>query len=96
SQNAFSSRLGHLGFNINTILTPDILHDFELGVWKSLFIHLLRLVEYHSPEYLHELDRRYRVIPVFGSDTIRKFSKNVSNLKQLAARNYENLLQVCV
>ncbi|KAI0308698.1 hypothetical protein OF83DRAFT_1191943, partial [Amylostereum chailletii] len=96
TENVFSSRLGHLGFNINSILTPDILHDFELGVWKSLFVHLLRLVEYHGPNRLHELDRRYRAIPIFGSNTIRKFSKNVSDLKQLAARDYEDLLQCAI
>ena len=36
----------------------------------------------------------YRKIPTFGSDTIRRFTTNVSELKKLAARNFEDLLQV--
>ena len=33
-------------------------------------------------------------MPTFGRDSIRKFSNNVSELKKLGARDYENLLQV--
>lgn len=41
------------------MLVVDILHEFELGVWKALFIHLLRILEAINPALLHELDRRY-------------------------------------
>jgi hypothetical protein len=41
------------------MLVVDILHEFELGVWKALFIHLLRMLEAISPTLLHELDQRY-------------------------------------
>ena len=37
---------------------------------------------------------RFRQIPTFGRDSIRRFSNHVSELKKLAARDYENLLQV--
>ena len=37
---------------------------------------------------------RYRDIPTFGRDTIRKFVKNVSGMSKLAARDFEDLLQV--
>ena len=33
-------------------------------------------------------------MPTFGQDTIRRFHKNVSELKRLAARDFEDLLQV--
>ncbi|KZV97074.1 hypothetical protein EXIGLDRAFT_608534, partial [Exidia glandulosa HHB12029] len=36
---------------------------------------------------------RFRKMPVFGRTTIRRFSNNVSELKQLAAHNYEDILQ---
>lgn len=36
----------------------------------------------------------YRAVPTFGRDTIRKFSNNCSEMKQMAARDFENLLQV--
>jgi hypothetical protein len=42
-QNAFSDRLGHLGFNIFCALIIDLLHEFEIGIWKMLFIQLLRI-----------------------------------------------------
>jgi hypothetical protein len=31
----------------------------------------------------------------FGRGTIRKFPSNVSEMKKLAARDFEDLLQVC-
>ena len=36
----------------------DLLHEVELGVWKALFIHLLRILESLHENVLHELDRR--------------------------------------
>jgi hypothetical protein len=39
---------------------------------------------------------RYRQIPTFGRDTIRKFCTNVSEMKKLAGRDFEDLLQVSI
>lgn len=33
-----------MGFNIFRALVVDLLHEFEIGVWKMLFIHLLRII----------------------------------------------------
>jgi hypothetical protein len=41
------------------MLVVDLLHEFELGVWKALFIHLLRILEAVNPALLHKLDQRY-------------------------------------
>ena len=38
----------------------------------------------------------FRQVPTFGRDTIRRFVNNVSELKRLAARDFADLLQVCV
>lgn len=35
-------------------------------------------------------------MPTFGRDTIRRFANNISELKRLAARDFEDLLQVSV
>ncbi|KAF8834077.1 hypothetical protein BDN67DRAFT_992731 [Paxillus ammoniavirescens] len=43
--NAFLARLSHTGFDFFQMLVIDILHEFELGVWKAIFIHLLRILE---------------------------------------------------
>ena len=34
------------------------MHEFEEGVWRALFIHLLRILESVNPNLLTELDRR--------------------------------------
>jgi hypothetical protein len=33
-------------------------------------------------------------MPTFGSSTIRRFSENVSEMKKMAARDFEDMLQV--
>jgi len=88
------------------------MHEVELGGWRAIFIHLLRILDSVDPRLVVELDRRYvysvfwkllldfgcdsyREIPSFGRDTIRRFSANCSELKKMAARDFENLLQVC-
>jgi hypothetical protein len=38
---------------------------------------------------------RYRLVPPFGQSTIRRFTANTSELSNMAARNFEDLLQVC-
>jgi hypothetical protein len=39
---------------------------------------------------------RYREVPSFGRDTIRRFTANSSEMKKMAAHDFENLLQVCL
>ena len=44
---------------------------------------------------LADMLHRFRKVPAFGRDTIRSFlSGNVADLKKLAARDYEDILQV--
>lgn len=40
------------------MLVVDLLHEFELGVWKAVFIHLLRMLDSGKGARLAELDRR--------------------------------------
>jgi hypothetical protein len=48
------------------MLLVDLLHEFVLGVWKALFIHLLRMLNAHDKSLVNELDRRY--VPVLIHD----------------------------
>ncbi|KAJ3534489.1 hypothetical protein NMY22_g6905 [Coprinellus aureogranulatus] len=95
--NAFSKRLLGTGFDIFSALVVDILHEYEIGVFKSLFLHLIRVLEASAPGsvLVHKLDKRYRSVPTFNQ-TIRRFSSNVSELKRRAARDYEDLLQCAI
>jgi hypothetical protein len=45
--------------------------------------------------YLTFRDNSFREVPSFGGDTIRRFSANCSEMKKMAAHDFENLLQVC-
>jgi len=56
-KNAFMNCIPNL--NIYPLLTVDLLHEVELGVWKSLFTHIIRILSVHSPGAVNELDRRY-------------------------------------
>lgn len=85
------------------------MHEFELGVWKAIFIHLLRILDCLNKT--HDLDQRqvllqvrwpntdtlvrFWEIPPFGIDGIRKITSNRSELKKLTAHDYEDLLLVC-
>lgn len=37
---------------------------------------------------------RYRALSTFGKTTIRRFARNASEMSQLGARDFEDLLQV--
>lgn len=43
------------------MLTVDFMHEYNLGVWKAVFIHLIRLLyaQRDGVEKVAELDRRY-------------------------------------
>lgn len=36
----------------------DLMHEVELGVWKALLIHLLRILQSLDDQLLNELDYR--------------------------------------
>jgi len=40
-QNTFSKKLREHGLNVYLIFVVDFLHEFELGVWKAVLIHLI-------------------------------------------------------
>jgi hypothetical protein len=116
AQNAFSKRLSKFGFNLFPMFLVDLMHEIELGVWKALLVHLLRMLESVHENLLHEFDKRraiypdyfhlnlitpfapfglrFRQVPIFGRDTIRRFSANTLELKRMAAWNFEDFLQV--
>ncbi|KIK35393.1 hypothetical protein CY34DRAFT_17054 [Suillus luteus UH-Slu-Lm8-n1] len=94
--NQFATKLGPLGLNPFRMLVIDFMHECELGTWKSLFMHLIRLL-YALPrgsKLVASLDSRFRQVPTFGNGVIRTFANNTSEMKRLAARGFEDILQV--
>ena len=40
-------------------MTVDILHELELGVWKSVLTHLIRVLYELGSDLVKEMDERY-------------------------------------
>jgi hypothetical protein len=76
------------------MFVPDLMHEFELGVWKSVFAHLMRILHVVGNDQVQELNKRYRKVPAFGRGIIRRFSKDASSMNRRAARDFADLLQV--
>ncbi|KAF4601473.1 hypothetical protein EYR40_004841 [Pleurotus pulmonarius] len=93
TSNAFSERLPVPDFDYFNMFVPDLMHEIELGTWKGLFTHLIRILVAHGGPAIQQLNDSYRAIPTFGKSTIRRFADNVSSMKKLAARNFEDILQ---
>jgi hypothetical protein len=81
-QNPFSAKLAQFGFYLYFVLVVDLMHEFELRVWKAVFIHLLRILDSETG------------IPAFGCDGVRKTRSNRSELKQVTVHDYKDVLQV--
>ncbi len=62
TQNAFSTRLHRFGFEMSNMLVVDQLHEFELGVWKATFQHLVRILEAAGSDLVLQLNERYEGI----------------------------------
>ncbi|KAG2348745.1 hypothetical protein BDR05DRAFT_980136 [Suillus weaverae] len=82
---AFSTRLAQFGFNFYSLFIPDLLHEFELRVWKAIFTHILQILYAYRNNTIQALNKRYQRVPTFGRD-----------MKRLAARDFEDLLQVTI
>ncbi|KAK7037071.1 hypothetical protein R3P38DRAFT_3480997 [Favolaschia claudopus] len=95
TSNAFSDRLSKFGFDPFKMLVPDFMHEFELGVFKSWFMHLLRILHAHGDDAIQNSNQRFRWVPTFGRSTVRRFTQNTSGLKKMAAWNYQCIL-VCL
>ncbi|KDQ51528.1 hypothetical protein JAAARDRAFT_199000 [Jaapia argillacea MUCL 33604] len=92
TSNAFSDFCN----NVFKLFVPDFLHEWESGVWKAILTHLIRLLHSVKGEKIGEFNARFCQVPVFGQDTIRRFHMNVGELRQFAARDYEDVLQCII
>uniref|UniRef100_A0A0W0F6L2 Uncharacterized protein n=1 Tax=Moniliophthora roreri TaxID=221103 RepID=A0A0W0F6L2_MONRR len=91
NRNMFSEQLFKYSFDVFLLLVVDLLHEFELRVWKAVLMHLIRILVHFMCDTI--LDNRYRQTPTFGRSTIRRFDNNISQIKKLATRDFEDILQ---
>ncbi|KAG2343104.1 hypothetical protein BDR05DRAFT_976158 [Suillus weaverae] len=60
TQNAFSEKLSaYDDFNWFWMFVVDQLHEFELGVWKAIFIHLMCILHAAGGNAVQKLNERY-------------------------------------
>lgn len=57
-QSAFSIRLAPFDINFYSLFMPDLMHEFELGVWKAVFIHLVRVLYALGGEKIQQMNDR--------------------------------------
>lgn len=57
-QNSFSTAFFSSGGNFFLMLVVDLLHEFELGVWKAVFCHLIRILESVDVGLVQKLNER--------------------------------------
>ncbi|EJF60787.1 hypothetical protein DICSQDRAFT_147740 [Dichomitus squalens LYAD-421 SS1] len=58
THSAFSWRFASFGFNVYKLFVPDLMHEFELGVWKGTFTHLIRILIAEARDGIQKLDER--------------------------------------
>ena len=56
----FAEQIG-ADFNVSDMLIVDFMHEFELGVWKALFVHLIWILYAAAPggQLVAIVDERY-------------------------------------
>ncbi|KAI6119510.1 hypothetical protein EV401DRAFT_1800936, partial [Pisolithus croceorrhizus] len=92
-QNTFAEHLLSFGFDIFSALVVDLMHEFELGVLKSVLKHLIQILYAMDPTLISTLNERFSAIPPFGIDGICRFPPNVAEMRQRVARHFEDMLQ---
>ncbi|KAG2068096.1 hypothetical protein BDR04DRAFT_1129370 [Suillus decipiens] len=57
TRNAFSEKLSQFTFNLFTLFVVDLLHEFEIGVWKAIFTHLMRILHAAAGDLVQQLNQ---------------------------------------
>ncbi|EIM89452.1 uncharacterized protein STEHIDRAFT_51088 [Stereum hirsutum FP-91666 SS1] len=68
TMNAFIEKFGP-DFSLSRLLVVDLLHEIELGVWKALFTHLIRVLYAAGVEKVSLLNSRYVVTVEYSALT---------------------------
>ncbi|KAJ3804083.1 hypothetical protein F5876DRAFT_53796 [Lentinula aff. lateritia] len=75
------------------LFVVDVMHKVKLGVFKSLFTYLVHMAHVMGKDTVQKSNERFRKVPTFGCSTIRRFVENASEMTELGAHDFEDLLQ---
>ena len=59
----FSDHLHDTGINFFKFFLVDLLYEFESGIWKAIFLHLLHLLIAAGGDRIQHLNERYDFMP---------------------------------
>ncbi len=58
-QSAYSIKLREHNFNFYSLFAPDFMHEVELGVWRTIFTHLMRILHAVGEDSIQTFNKRY-------------------------------------
>lgn len=70
------------------MLVPDEMHEIELGEWKKVFMHLIRMLSAVNADLLVELNHRYVLCVSQYSGSLTSIPGSVKCLRS-ARRQYD-------
>ena len=73
--NTFAERLSPFGFDIFPALVVDLMHEFELGVLKSVLKHLIRILYAIDEDLVSTLNERLVFLTYYSC--ILMLAKNI-------------------
>ena len=44
------------------MLVVDLMHKFELSIWKALFLHIVRILQAENPALIDEMDHQFVIL----------------------------------
>ena len=72
------------------LFVPNLLHEFELGMWKATFTHLIRILYAQGGDMIQALNIRY--VAQFESLTTITNWLDIAKFQLLARIRFENSL----
>ncbi|KAJ8072159.1 hypothetical protein PM082_015717 [Marasmius tenuissimus] len=78
------------GWSVECDPVKHLLDDHSL---IPTWLHYAQRKKKKKDQGVDVMDKRFRCVPTFGRNTIRRFHNNVSQMKKLAARDFEDILQ---
>ena len=73
------------------MFVPDLMHEFELGVWKAVFTHLMRILHAYGNDTISILNSRsvVEISCVFRSNN---FVAGTVTFLRLVVQPFENFI----
>ena len=79
------------------MLVVDLMHEFELGVWKAILTQLIHIVESIKGGKLHKLDRRHNILDLAVPTTqLMCFTKDIIRSLHSEGTQFSGSPRICL